>query len=137
MKKSIYIVLLLILSCSNNPEQFKQHITGYWEIEEVILKDGTKKQYTINETIDYIEINNDSVGFRKKLKPNFGGTYQTSKNQEQFIFKIENDSLNLYYSTPFAKWKETILKASNDKLQVINQNKDLYLYKRYTPITLD
>lgn len=137
MKKLTYILLILIVSCSQNPEDFKQHVTGYWEISEVILKDGTKRQYKINETIDYIEINKDSVGFRKKLKPNFNGTYETSKDAEQFVFKIENDSLNLYYKTPFAHWKETILKASKDKLQVINQNKDLYIYNRYTPITID
>ena len=137
MKKLYYALCIILVSCSQNPEDFKQHITGYWEISEVILNDGTKKQYKINETIDYIEITNDSIGIRKKLKPNFNGTYETSKDIEKFVFKIENDSLNLYYKTPFSSWKETILKASEDKLQIINQNKVLYLYKRYTPITID
>ena len=49
------------------------------------------------------------------------------KRHEKFVFKIENDSLNLYYKTPFSSWKETILKASEDKLQIINQNK-VYIY---------
>ena len=137
MKKLYYALCIILVSCSQNREDFKQHVTGYWEISEVILNDGTKKQYKINETIDYIEITNDSIGIRKKLKPNFNGTYETSKDIDTFVFKIENDSLNLYYKTPFSSWKETILKASEDKLQIINQNKVLYLYKRYTPITID
>ncbi|TVZ47167.1 lipocalin-like protein [Olleya sp. Hel_I_94] len=137
MKKTYYLLLIVLVGCSKNPEDLKQHLSGYWEINEVTLSNGTKKVYNINETIDYITIDKDSVGFRKKLKPNFNGTYQTSKDVEHFIFKIENDSLNLYYKTPFANWKETILHASKDKLQIMNQNKDLYLYKRYTPITVD
>ncbi len=137
MKKAYYLLFVLLIGCSKNPEDLKQHLTGYWEISEVILKDGTKKQYSINETIDYIEITEDTLGFRKKMKPNFNGTYETSKDTEHFVVKIEKDSLNLYYKTPFSSWKETVLHASKDKLQVINQNKVLYLYKRYTPITID
>ncbi|WP_397363237.1 lipocalin family protein [Olleya sp. R77988] len=137
MKKVVYIALLsLVLGCSKNPEDFKQHLTGYWEIKEVTLKDGSKKEYTYNDTIDYIEIN-DTVGFRKKMKPNINGTFQTSKSLENFVLKVENDSLNLYYKTPFSNWKETILHATKDKLQVINQNKDLYLYQRYVPIVVN
>ncbi|WGD35082.1 lipocalin family protein [Olleya sp. YS] len=136
MKKLYYILLILIVSCTKNPKDFKQHITGYWEIKEVTLNDGTKKQYNFNNTIDYIEIN-DTTGFRKKMKPNLDGTFQTSNNLERFTVKVENDSLNLYYKTPFSNWKETILHANNNQLQVINKNKDLYLYQRYTPITLD
>ncbi len=138
IKKLIYIsILTLIFSCSKNPEDFKQHLSGYWEIKEVTLKNGTKKQYTINQTIDYIKINEDSIGFRKKLKPNFSGVFETSNSLEDFIFKIENDSLNLYYKTPFASWKETVLHATKNQMQIINQNKDLYLYQRYTPIVIE
>jgi len=137
MKKITFILLIIITSCTKNPETLKEHITGYWEIKEVILNDGTKKQYRINETIDYIQINQDSVGFRKKLKPNFNGTYETSRDIDKFIFKIENDSLHLYYKTPFSSWKETVLEATENKLTVVNQNKDLYLYTRFTPINLD
>lgn len=136
MKKRSFLLILLIASCSKNPEALKEHLTGYWEIEEVTLRNGSKKQYKFSDTVDYIEIT-DSIGFRKKMKPNFNGTYKTSKNTEHFTLKPENDSLNLYYKTPFASWKETVLHSSKDKLQIINQNKDLYLYKRYVPIKID
>ncbi|MGB6268250.1 MAG: lipocalin family protein [Olleya sp.] len=136
MKKLYLLLLILITSCSKNPEDYKQHLTGYWEIKEVTLTDGSKKEYTYNNTIDYIEIA-DTTGFRKKMKPNIEGTYQTSKDLERFTIKIENDSLNIYYKTPFANWKETVLLASKNQLQIINQNKDLYLYQRYTPITIE
>ena len=53
------------------------------------------------------------------------------------MVKIENDSLNIYYSTPYANWKETVLEATPEHLRVVNKNNTVYLYKRYTPIKLD
>ena len=71
------------------------------------------------------------------MKPQFDGTFKTSNNSENFTFKIENDSFNLHYKTPYYSWKETILKISKDEMKVINQSKDVYLYKRYTPINVE
>ncbi len=137
MKNYLWLICLLILSCSENPESYIPHIEGYWEIVEVTLPDGNKKEYKFNETIDYISINDSLHGFRKKLKPGINDTYFTSSDAESLMVKIENDSLNIYYSTPFANWKETVLEATSEKLRVINKNKTVYLYKRYTPINLD
>jgi hypothetical protein len=137
MKNYFWILVLLIFSCSENPESYIQHIDGYWEITEVIFPDGNKKEYTFNETIDYISVNDSLNGFRKKLKPGINGTYFTSEDAEALVVKIENDSLNIYYSTPYNTWKETILEATPENLRVINDNKTVYLYKRYTPINLD
>ena len=132
-----FILLFTFLGCSKNPETFIKHIDGYWEIEKVVLSNGKTHDYNINLTIDYLSINDSLNGFRKKLKPNFSGTFETSKNQENFKLIIENDSLNIYYKTPFASWKETILNANEQQLKIINQNKDIYLYKRYVPLNLN
>ena len=137
MKNYLWLICLLILSCSENPESYIPHIEGYWEIVEVTLPDGNKKEYKFNETIDYISINDSLHGFRKKLKPGVNDTYFTSSDAESLVVKIENDSLNIYYSTPYANWKETVLEATSEKLRIINKNKTVYLYKRYTSIILD
>lgn len=138
MRKILLIVITLsILSCSKNPETYIEHLDGYWEIEQVTLNDGTKKQYKFNETIDYIKINDSLKGFRKKLKPSINDTYFTSANAEVLTLKIEDGSLYMYYSTPYAKWKETVLEASAEHLKIKNEDNNVYLYKRYTPINLD
>lgn len=139
MKQVLSILFLTVLlgSCSKNPEQFIPHLEGYWEIERVTLADGTKKEYTINETIDFIALNDSLKGFRKKMKPRFDGKYETSNAVEELQLKVENDSLNLYYSTKYAHWKETVLMANSSQLKIINENKDVFLYKRFTPITVD
>jgi hypothetical protein len=127
---------LLLFNCSNNPEHYIPFLEGYWEISEVTLPDGTKKIYDFNNTVDYIKISDSLNGFRKKLKPILTGGFQTSNDVEELQLKIENDSLNVYYRTPFAQWKETILSATEDELLVINKAKVRYLYKRFKPIDL-
>jgi len=126
-----------LLNCSNNPEHFIPYLEGYWEIKEVTLPDGTKKIYNYNDTVDYITISDSLTGFRTKLKPNLIGGYQTSKDAEALQLKIENDSLNVYYSTPFSNWKETILSASEHELLAINAAKVRYLYKRFQPLNIN
>ena len=137
--KSIYLIIFafFFLGCSKDPNTFIPHLNGYWEIEEVTLSNGTKKTYNYNDTVDYIEISDSLTGFRTKLKPNFSGTYETSTVKERIEIKIENDSLQLMYSTPYSNWKETVLNANKDQLLIINTNKDMYLYKRYEPLNLE
>jgi exopolysaccharide biosynthesis protein len=137
MKKLVLLVCILVIGCSENPENFIEHLDGYWEIEEVTLNDGTKKQYKFNETIDYIKVNDSLNGYRKKLKPGINDTYFTSDNSESLTLKIEDGKLYMNYNTPYAQWKETVLEASAESLKIKNADNNVYLYKRYTPIKLD
>ena len=127
---------LALLSCSSNPEHLIPYVEGYWEIKKVTLPNGFQKEYTINETIDFISVNDSLKGFRKKLKPGINNTYYTSEDAEAIQLKIEDDSLRIYYSTPFNNWKETVIKANNEYLEIINENKAVYLYNRYESIKL-
>lgn len=135
MKRLILSLLsLILLACSNSPGSFIPFFEGYWEINEVTLADGSKKLYQYNDSVDYIEFADSMTGYRRKLKPDFSGSFLTSYDVEKFQLKIENDSLNVYYSTDFSSWKETVLSASEDELLMINEAKVRYLYKRYQPI---
>lgn len=134
----ITLIASLHVGCNKNNLDSIEHLEGYWEIESVILSNGNQKDYTFSDTIDYIFVNSDSLyGFRKKLKPNFNGTYETSNHAENFVIKIKNDSLHMHYQTPFDQWKESVLQLNNNKLQIINQNKIIYNYKRFQPINLN
>ena len=125
------------MACGKNPESFIPHLNGYWEIDEVTLADGSTRDYNYNDTVDYLNITDSLTGFRKKLKPSFDGTYTTSDDAESLKVKIENDSLNIYYATPYATWKETVLNATEDQLLIINDQNIRYLYKRFEPITVE
>ncbi|WP_375239871.1 lipocalin family protein [Aurantibacter sp.] len=137
MKKILLILILLVsLSCSESKIEQLKHINGYWEIEEVITEYKTKT-YTFSETIDYIVINDSLKGFRQKLKPRFDGKFETNNVKENIQFKIENDSLNLYYRTAFSEFKETVIKATEQILIISNNQNTIYKYKRYQPFNLD
>lgn len=133
----LLVIGLILMSCSENPETYIPHVEGYWEIEEVTMADGSKKDYNFNETIDYISVNDSLKGFRKKLKPGLNDTYYASKDAEAIQLKIENNTLYIHYTTPYANWKETVLEATSDHLKIRNENDNIYLYKRYAPIKLE
>lgn len=125
------VISILLLSCNNqNPEEKLAHLNGYWEISKVEMPDGTVKEYTISTLVDYIEIK-DSIGFRKKVAPKLDGGFIVNDDAEKITVKIENNKLNLYYSTQFDSWKETVLDANELQLVVLNRDNKEYTYKKF------
>ncbi|RFN57709.1 hypothetical protein [Marixanthomonas ophiurae] len=138
LKKILFITsILLLVSCTQqSPDEQLQNLPGYWEIESVEFPDGTKKEYNISTTIDFIEVNG-TEGMRKKVNPQLDGTFKVSKDAEAFIPKIEQDSLQLYYKTPFDTWKETVLLAKDSTLHVLNKDGNIYKYKKFSTFKFD
>ena len=132
------IIVCLLISCKGKPKEVSiKDLSGYWQIENVILKDGTKRDFVLSNTIDFIEVIGDTNGVRKKVAPKLDGTFTTSKSAETFSIKIENDSVNLYYKTPFNSWKETIVSLTDSTLIVINKDANRYSYKRFKSFTFE
>jgi hypothetical protein len=131
MKKvMLFLVFGALLSCKQFfVEADLQHLNGYWEIEKVILPDGDKKEYKVNETIDFFKIENKK-GFRKKGMPQIDGTYLTNNIQETVKVELIDGTVSIYYSTSYAQWKEEIIELSKDKLVIKNQQDLEYHYKR-------
>lgn len=130
-KFALLIVILFFLSCEKpNPETQKQNLSGYWEIKTVKMPDGEKREFNINTVIDHIEVKGDS-GARTKVSPRFDGTFRTNGVSENFTLKIEEDSLRMYYKTPFDEWKETVVLAKDSTLTVINRDNKIYTYSKF------
>lgn len=126
----LFIVLFGIISCKQNiTESDVSNLNGYWEIEQVILPDGDKKEYKVNETIDYFKIENNK-GFRKKVMPQLNGTYLTNDIKEDVFVEIKDGNANIQYKTNYASWKEEILELTDEKLVIKNQQDLEYHYKR-------
>lgn len=127
----IFLLAIAVTSCKQQtPEEKLVNLNGYWEIEKVEFSRDSIKEFRMSENVDYFEIEN-GVGFRKKVRPQYDGTYIVTEDAEKIEAKIENDSLNLYYSTPFDSWKETVLHAGVDKLSIKNNRGLIYHYKRF------
>lgn len=127
----------MLTSCANKTVQKEdlKHLSGYWEINEVIFSDKTTKEYTTNTTIDYIKLD-DSTGFRKKVQPKLDGTFTTSDNSEIFTIKENNDAFTLFYKTDFSTREEQLIKIDQQSFIVKTKDNVSYVYKRYEPINI-
>jgi hypothetical protein len=126
----LLIVLLSVLSCKQDiSEADISNLNGYWEIEKVELPDGDKKEYKVNETIDFFKIEANK-GFRKKVMPQLDGTYLTNDIQEDVVVVVKDGDASIQYKTTYASWNEEIIELTKDKLVVKNQQEIEYYYKR-------
>ncbi|MGB7786479.1 MAG: lipocalin family protein [Salinimicrobium sp.] len=138
MKKLVFFTFLTLLlsSCSSSPEEQITNLEGYWQIQTAELPEGITKEFRFSELVDYIEVDGKE-GYRTKVRPQLGGKFLTSETQEKFSIKVENDSVNLYYKTPFNSWKETVLSSEEEELKILNPKGIIYTYKRFTPYSSD
>ncbi|QBN18443.1 lipocalin family protein [Flavobacterium nackdongense] len=139
MKNTVCILFLslLFVSCQQkiNPSAISK-INGYWEIEKVVFEEGEDKNYTVNESYDYFEIDANNNGFRKKVMPQLDGTFVVNDTQENLKIRFANDKVFFDYNTPYAKWSEELIAVSEEKLVFKNTEDKEYHYKKATPINI-
>lgn len=133
----ILLSLLLFVSCGKlDPSAQQEKLEGYWQIETVALTDGTTKDFSFSAIVDYIALT-EGKGMRTKVAPKLDGSFQNNGASESFTTKIEDDSLRLYYTTPFDTWKETVVMATDSILKIKNKEGKIYTYKKFVKFTFD
>ncbi len=136
MKKIVILVFLITaVSCKKNVENIS-YLEGYWEIAKVESPSGTTKQYSINTVVDYFMLENDSVGFRKKVQPQLNGRYIATNDAQRFTIKKLKNTIELTYNNNLNTWTETITKLTPTELVVKNQNNNVYHYKKFNNIQI-
>jgi hypothetical protein len=125
------------VACQNKVDQLDLPLlNGYWEIEKVTFPDGSEKEYTVNTSVDYIEVT-DQKGFRKKVQPNFNGTYVTSNDAEMFTIHENEGVFTLNYKTDLSEWREKIISLSKNNFTVLSEENIKYQYKKFEPINIE
>ena len=139
MKKLILTVItsFTLFACSDKVSKSDlNHLNGYWEIEEVVFSDGNKKEYKVNSIIDYIELD-DLKGYKKKVMPQFDGSFKTSNDAEPFTIKQEEDGFKILYKNELSEWEESIIFLSEDSYSTKNEEGTVYHFKRFEPIKIE
>lgn len=139
MKKGILLLftMLILTACSQKvSKEDAKKLNGYWEIEKVIMADGSEKDYKINTIYDFFEIGNNYKGFRKKVSPQLNGKFLADDTSEAVEIVEKDGKVYVDYKTEYAKWQEELKSISDDKMTIINQQKIEYQYKKATPINL-
>jgi hypothetical protein len=133
MKNTFKILFLsfLFVACQQKikPEDIIK-INGYWEIEKVVFDQGKDKEYGINESYDYFQIDKNNKGFRKKVMPQLDGTFIVNDSQEDVKVRFQEDKVFFDYVTPYAKWSEELITISDKELVFRNTEKKEYHYKK-------
>lgn len=137
MKKFFFVFLILsLISCKEDVSLNDiNKINGYWEIEKVILSDGEKKDYKINETIDYFLIK-ENKGFRQKLMPQFDGKFKTNGIKESISIINKNEKVYISYATNYAKWNEELIEIKDSVLVLKSDDNSKYYYKKFKLFSL-
>lgn len=139
MKKTalLLFVALLLTACGQKvSKEETQKLNGYWEIEKVLMADGSEKDYKINMMYDFFEIGKDYKGFRKKVTPQLDGKFLADDSQEAIEITEKDSKIYLNYKTDYATWKEELKAISEDKMVILNQQNIEYHYKKATAINL-
>ncbi len=124
----------LVLSCNDPKPIALEKMTGYWEIEKVVFESGDEKTYKINETIDYFQVA-DSVGYRKKVMPQFDGTYLENGDLENLTVYGKDGRTFLEYKSKFGGHSEEVVDLTDEKL-VLRMNNAEYHYKKPIPFSV-
>ena len=133
MKKNSFLILLAFLNftyCKINTIDDIRAIEGMWEIESVSSKGEVFYPKGESPVVDYYNLNSDSTGTKKKLKPNFNKSFSSSFDEINFVIRKNNDLIYLNYITETYNWTEIIKKLTKKEL-VISNNKFEYHYKRF------
>jgi len=134
-----YALLLLsfiLISCHTTVKREDLvKLNGYWEIKTVVQANGDKKDYKINETIDYFETKG-TRGYRQKVMPQFDGKFKTNGIQETIKIISKDSHFYIEYSTAYGKWQEQILEVKDSTLVLQNKDNVQYQYKRFTPFSI-
>ena len=129
------IVSFILISChSNVKKEDIPKLNGYWEIKTVTLENGEKKDYKVNETVDFFELKKNE-GFRQKVMPQFDGTFKTNGIKENIkVFEV-NNTYFLEYKTDYSKWNEEIISIEDSTLVLKNKQNIEYTYKKFKPFS--
>ena len=124
-----------MISCGGIEEGDLPKLNGYWEIQEVLMPDGTKKEYKINPTIDHFELKG-TEGKRTKVMPQFDGTYRTNDLSEKITIEQAEGKTYIKYITENAKWKEELIKLTEEELTLKNEQGIEYHYIKPEPFSI-
>ena len=129
----ILVVSLFFVACQPKikPAEIVK-LNGYWEIEKVTFPDGNKKEYQVNEFIDFISIKN-LKGTRQKVAPQLDGSFLKGAILDEIRVVDSSDSYFLKTKSKFTKWEEKIISVSEDELVLENEAKITYYYKKFVP----
>ena len=102
----------------------------------MVNPNGEEKKYGFNEYVDFFKTEGN-IGFRSKVKPQFGGKYKSNAQKITYRINTNNDSIFISYGNDSNTWNDLIIEATDQQICLQNKQGSLYYYRPYTPIIID
>lgn len=134
---AVFLLTLIVLSCSNSTADNLELLNGYWEIAQIENSYGSTKEYSISQNIEFFELTKEGKGTRKKVQPDINGNFTTTNSSQNIDVEINESTVFLKYSTEFDSWQEEILRITPNELILKNQDDYIYTYRRYQPLAIN
>ncbi len=139
MKKISFVIhclmLTILLSCSGSSNIKINDLEGYWQIESVKEKGETFPLDDRSPLYDYYHLEKNT-GFRKKVKPLFNGTFETSEDITAIKLIYKDEKTVLQFSTTWNTWTEEIISLTPSSLVLQHQGRT-YHYKKASLLNLE
>ncbi|MET1259934.1 hypothetical protein ABV409_11345 [Flagellimonas sp. DF-77] len=136
-RKCVILLFFGCLACGGPVDkEALTHLNGYWEITEVEFPDGGTKQYGMNPTVDYFQLEG-MQGFRKKVHPKFDGSFDASNDAEPFTMSAFENGFLIQYDEALEPWEERLVAIDEGSFTIINTEGVRYTYRRYEPIRIE
>jgi hypothetical protein len=134
MRFVIFFFSFIVFTACDKADNIQnlEKLNGYWEIEKVEKDGDLIKSYTLNETIDYFYVK-DSVGFRKKVKPQLDGTFLTNEVEQTFKIYTKESITSIHYGTIWNRNNEIIWQLQ-DSILILKDQKTKFYFKRHLPL---
>ncbi|MEM9648761.1 MAG: hypothetical protein AAF969_09780 [Bacteroidota bacterium] len=133
----LYCLVFFLISCAEQSilKSDLKYLNGYWEIKKVEFPNGQTKDYSMNPTIDFIQLDSDK-GLRRKLQPKFDGSYRTSNDIETFKLIKSGQSYILRYEKDPENREEILVQLDSLTFTIQNGEGLKYTYSRFQPIQI-
>ncbi len=138
MRKSflfLFFISLVTTACTTVNNSDLKHLQGYWEIASVEAHGEVFQPKGNAPTVDYYQMINDTIGYKKKMAPTFYEKYNSSEARIQYQLISKKGKYFLQFSSPLEKWEEEIKTLNATELVLFHSDKT-YHYKRHQKITL-
>lgn len=134
--RAIFFLAALCLFSGCHPSAVgadMSHLNGYWEIEQVVADDGREKHFTGSMSYDFVQFK-DSAGIRKKVVPQFDGSFLVNDRADSVRMKHIDGKIYLVFKNEFSEWREELRELSSQKMVLLNADNKAYHYKKTGPM---
>lgn len=126
----LILSILFLTSCSNNASKMVSAMEGYWNIDTVILADGTEREFPFSNHMDHFEIEGNN-GVKNRVSPTFDGNFVNYGSPVPFTWESVDGKVVLTFKDGEERYQQILETCNDSKLVLLHENGTEYTYKAF------